>query len=62
MLEQLQEVQTFEEMRVITSAMIDTLPGYFLKKNLSVLKALLEHDADKNSYYSTTNALICNNK
>ncbi len=47
MLQQLKEVQTFEEMRVITSGMIDTLPGYFLKKNLSVLKALLEHDATK---------------
>jgi len=47
MLQQLKEVQTFEEMRVITSGMIDTMPGYFLKKNLTVLKSLLEHDATK---------------
>lgn len=47
MLQQLKEVQTFEEMRVITSGMIDTLPGYFLKKNLTVLKSLLEYDPTK---------------
>lgn len=47
MLMQLREVQTFEEMRVIASGMIDTLPGFFLKKNLFVLKSLLEHDATK---------------
>lgn len=47
MLERLREVQTFEEMRMVASAMIDTLPGYFLKRNLIILKSLLEHDAAK---------------
>ena len=47
MLQRLREVQTFEEMRMVASAMIDTLPGYFLKRNLIVLKSILEHDAAK---------------
>lgn len=47
MQQQLKDVQTFEEIRVISTTLIDTLPGYFLKKNLSSLKGLLERDASK---------------
>lgn len=47
MQQQLKDVQTFEEMRVISTTLIDTLPGYFLKKNLGALKSLFEHDATK---------------
>ena len=47
MLQQLKEVQTFEEMRVITSGMIDTLPGYFFKKKSYRVEIFVEHDATK---------------
>ncbi len=43
MLHCLHDVTGFEQMRVVVASMADTLPGYFLKKNLITLKTLLEH-------------------
>ena len=47
MQQQLKDVQTFEEMRIVSTTLLDTLPGYFLKKNLSFLKGLFERDNAK---------------
>lgn len=38
----LKNVHTFEELRAVASAHSETLPGFFLQKNSSTLKALLE--------------------
>ena len=38
----LQEVKTFEELRTVIASLSTTLPGYFLKKNLTFIKSLLE--------------------
>ncbi len=39
---QLNQIKTFEELRMLAAQFADTVPGYFLAQNLSFLKSVLE--------------------
>jgi biopolymer transport protein TolQ len=43
----LNAIDTFDELRSLALAFSDTLPGYFLRKNFSVLKMFLELEPNK---------------
>lgn len=38
----LNDIHTFDELRTMINTLSDTFPGYFLKKNLAMLKSLLD--------------------